>query len=152
MDNCDPELIDGIPIWCHHHAPKMKLVAIGIHNDMLLIKEGNIAEVLITRQGTGWLVTWKINHGGEDIISGKVHFSDDILERAFNLLDIVPNNALHLIERFGGTTAATGKFIRWKDYLNIPGPGTGCNDDPNVSIKIDDEIRNAVKQLIYYSI
>lgn len=140
----------GIPVWCHHHATKMRLVAVGIFNDMLMI-QGNAAEVMIMRSGNGWAVTWKVNHGGDSFVSGRTLFSYDNLWKAFFYNPVIADESF-LLERFGGTAASQGKFIRWKEWLNIPGPGIGHDGDPNVSIKLDDEMKKAVEQLLFHPV
>ncbi len=53
-----------------------------------------------------------------------------------------------LVGRYGGNSAVQSKFIRWGNFLNIPCPGTGHDGDPNVSIYVTDEIREAVRKLL----
>lgn len=39
-----------------------------------------------------------------------------------------------------------GLFVRQGRYLNIPGPGTGMQGDPNISFYIDDDVKAAVTE------
>ena len=52
------------------------------------------------------------------------------------------------IERYGGTCFYQGVFLRYEYFLNIPGPGTGNDGNPNISVELDDGIKNAVRQLL----
>lgn len=150
MEEIEPELkkIEAVPVWYHNHGNKMKIRAIGIQKDFLVI-QGSAAEVVITKVVEGYLVGWKIRHGGPEIgVLGKTWFSSDDLAMAFGLRNTIPKFGKWLIERFGGTTASQGAFIRYKDWLNIPGPGTGHDYDPNVSIQLTQEIKQAVRTLL----
>jgi hypothetical protein len=53
-----------------------------------------------------------------------------------------------MIEPFGGTVAKQRKFIRYHEFLNIPGPGSGYQGDPNVSIELYPETIAAVRNLL----
>jgi len=147
MTEKEPEMREMKPIWWHPHGAKRKLKAVGIQNDILLI-QSNAAEVVITRASSRWWVNWKINHGFNAGVLGKTLFSSYDFSRAFGLRDDIPKFGEWLIERYGGTTARQFCFIRYKQFLNIPAPGTGHDGDPNVSIEIDEEMKKAAEQLI----
>lgn len=53
-----------------------------------------------------------------------------------------------MLDRFGGTVARQGIFIRWRDFMNIPGPGTGGDGDANISVMITGEIKEAIKTIL----
>ncbi len=139
----------GGPIWCHHHASKMQLMVTGLCNDFLIL-QGSAAELNITQRRNHWLVNWRIIQSSEAQTKGQVEFSDEELMSAFGLSDFLPNAAEWLIEQYGGTVAKQGKFIRFKEFLNIPCPGTGHDGDPNISIIIDEKMKKAVKELVYH--
>lgn len=132
----------------------MEVKILDIQNGFLSIK-GSAAELTIARTHdrriVEWLVNWKINHSLDTCVSGKTLFSSENLVRAFNLIIFI--NPEHdsgewLIKRYGGTEAKQGRFIRYRDHLNIPGPGTGSDGDPNISIKLNQKIKDAVGSLI----
>ena len=141
----------GSPDWYHNHGGKMQVKASSVLNDFLVI-QGSAAEVLITKKNLhGCLVEWKIRHGGiENSVSGKVIFSRDEVLIAFGFFDcnLDAFEGDWLLKRFGGTVAQQCKYIRYKQFLNIPGPGTGSDGDPNVSIEITEEIKKAIKELL----
>ncbi len=96
-------------------------------------------------------VAWRITFAvGGEWMQGDVHFSEDELKQAFNLLP--PNSAVGdlvvMKEKFDADRAVPGHFIRKGKFLNVPMPGTGMDGDPNISILITDEIQKAVRNLI----
>lgn len=149
MEERCPELDKRKPVWWHHHATKMRVVAFGLCKDVLVI-QGSVAELVITRKGASWLVTWKVVQGPEQHTIGQALFSDIDLLVAFGLRLGIDNSRCSrwLIERYGGTAARQGKYIRYKNHLNIPCPGTGHDGDPNISIDVDEGMQEAVRQLV----
>lgn len=148
----DPEIRMCFPIWFHHHGYKMcveKLLSKGNH---LLIIAGSAAGVKITRRATtvdeGWFIEWEVVQSQQSKVNGRVVFTADDLRAAFGLSQESGEFGDWLIERFGADSASQGKFIRWKNFLNIPCPGTGHDGDPNVSIHIDEEVQNAIRRLL----
>jgi hypothetical protein len=139
--------IGAVPIWWHNHGDRMVVKVLGIQKDFLVL-QGSAAELVITKAPDGWLVNWKINHGANDSVSGKVLFSSSTLAKAFGIWNGIPESGEGLIKRFGGTTAKQGDFIRYKKWLNIPGPGTGHDGDSNISIELTKEIKEAIQNLI----
>ena len=117
-----------------------------------LVIAGSAARVRITRRAAtvdeGWFVDWEVVQSQQAKVNGRVVLTSDELRAAFGLSDDSGTFGDWLIERFGADSASQGKYIRWKNFLNIPCPGTGHNGDPNVSIHFDEEIQNAVRQLL----
>jgi hypothetical protein len=72
----------------------------------------------------------------------------DTLKSAFGIHEANGYASDWLLNEFGGTCASQGKFLRYKDYLNIPGPGTGHDGDSNVSIELDRSIQTAARDLM----
>ena len=143
-----PEDSSPPPSWRHHHATKMRLTAVGINNDFLLI-QGSAAEVRIARTALGWSVRWRIKQSKGEGVSGRVIFSKECLQRAFGLDDQPFQFGGSIAKQFNATTGYQGAFIRQGIYLNIPGPGTGHDGDPNVSLDLDEKITAAVKGLLF---
>ena len=137
------------PDWCHHHCRKMELTAIGICKDYLIL-QGSAAELVISRKGGNWLVSWKVIQSLDAQTIGQTIFTSEDLSRAFDLTNDMGKHGEWLIDRYGGTTASQGKFIRYKNWLNIPCPGTAHDGDPNISIDIDEGIKKAVMDLVYH--
>ena len=140
----------GCPIWWHHHGSEMSIAAQGLCNDLLLL-QGSVAELLIQRHQTNWLLTWKVIHGPKTAVSGTTSLSSDELLAAFGVSHTyaTPSHSLWLISRYGGTAACQFCFIRFQNWLNIPCPGTGHDGDPNISIELNEKIIKAVFELVY---
>ena len=151
MEQISPDIgIMGGPIWWHHHGSKMKIAAQGRCNDLLLL-QGSAAELLIKKHQTNWLVTWKIIQGPQTIISGAAIFPNKELLAAFGGHYDTPSHSAWLINRYGGSAAHQGLFIRFQNWLNIPCPGTGNDGDPNISIELGTEMLKSAIDLVYHN-
>lgn len=139
---------DNIPVWANSKGRKMSVEYIGLLEDLLIIR-GSAAEVVIQRSKIGFIVSWSIVSSQSHWTRGQIDFLTEDLMQAFGLSDRCGEHGYGLLEEFGGTTAHQGFFLRFQKWLNIPGPGTGHNGDPNVSILIDDKIKFAVGKMIY---
>ena len=146
------------PEWCHGHCTKMDVEKLDIANQMLILR-ASAAEVKIIKavklfpqypQLTGWFVEWEVVllRFTDLAVRGRTQFSDEDLSSAFGLTDDSNVSSGWLIERYGGTSANQAGYIRWKNFLNIPCPGTGHDGDPNVSIEINEARQEAVRQLL----
>jgi hypothetical protein len=135
------------PEWFHHYGAKMNLVE---HDENSVIIKSKVASLAVRRSlvGSGYIIEWIIEHGPVAYARGNIWMNDSELASAFGLSDDIGEFGKWLIERFGGTTAAQGKFIRYNEYLNIPGPGTGHDGDPNISIILDDDIWGAIGHIL----
>ncbi len=154
-----PEWHMGGPVWWHHHGAKV-MVKSRVPEDKTLIlgsRNAAIVEISMCMGREGWHVKWGIKFGPEEKVQGTVWMSTKDLRCAFGLSDEEDYNdgrAALLswrdtnIMRYGGTCFRQGQYIRFEDFLNIPGPGTGNDGDPNISIELDDEIKQAVRQLL----
>lgn len=106
-----------------------------------LILKSNAVEVKIHPTQGGWLVEYEIKHGPDTYSKGAVWMSGYDLKTAFNLSDRCDETfGQGLIDSHGGDVAFQGRYIRYEKCLNIPGPGTGHDGDPNVSIYVDNQI------------
>ena len=151
----DPEIRWYFPIWCHHHGSKMCVEQFDRQNQVLVIS-GSAAKVIIRKASSvypgakGWFVDWEVVQCKlyEEGVHGRSRFNDEDIKAAFGLSESSGKFGEWLIKQFGADSAEQGKYIRWKNFLNIPCPGTGHDGDPNVSIHLDEEIQNAVRQLL----
>lgn len=146
----EPEMAEIGPIWWISHGTKMKLDKNESSKEVLVLK-GSAAEVRITKapgEESGWFIEYRIDHGGGCQTNGRVWMTDSELGAAFGLVEDVERNSSWMIERFGGTVAKQRKFIRYRDFLNIPGPGSGYQGDPNVSIELYPETKLAIHNLV----
>ncbi len=117
---------------------------------------GSAAKAVIKRASLvypgakGWFVDWEVvqSYPCDEVVRGRRQFNDDELTAAFGLTDNPGEHGLWLLDRFGGDSAEQGQYIRWRNFLNIPCPGTGHDGDPNISIRLNEEIKEAVRQLL----
>lgn len=147
-----PEMELSKPKWCHHHCLKMRVDKFYKDNYLIVIA-GSAAQVRITRRAMtvdeGWFVDWEIIHSQQESAEGRVIFTTEELRAAFGLSNSPGGEFSYwLIQDYGGDSASQGKYIRWQNYLNIPCPGTGHDGDPNVSICLDNEIKDTVRWLL----
>ena len=152
----DPDLkgVFRVPSWWHHHGDKMHLT--GLSDDgQSFVLEGSAArlEVAYTELSEtckGFFVRWEVRLSRDEKVNGTVFFTPETLRAAFCLSDIhsMSEHCPWLIREYGATVAYQARFIRWKQYLNIPHPGTGHDGDPNISIEIDARMQDAVLKLL----
>lgn len=142
-----------VPVWFHMHGSKMRPEAIDLESKHLVIK-ASAAEVIIfphPRRPQSWAIDYGIVHWASMSYSqGRVAMETEVLRAAF-LGEDDPNNNQHgqaILYGFGGDAAEQGAYVRWGDFLSIPGPGTGHDGDPNVSIWVDEDIQAAVRELL----
>lgn len=140
-----PKLSGRAPIWFHNHGWKMELK--GSSKKEILIK-GSAAKLIISvneEREDSYLVIYEINHGvGET--KGSIRFNMAMLLDAFGMTEHFKNTSI--LSDYGGDSAMQGAFIRWKDFLNIPGPGTAFDGDPNISLEINEDMRVAVRDML----
>ena len=141
--------------WWHYHGLKMHVRQLDRESKRLDIA-GSAAKAVIRRtslvypDAKGWLVDWEVIQSCpyDEVVRGRRQFNEDELAAAFGLTDNPGKHGQWLLERFGGDSAEQGQYIRSGNFLNIPCPGTGHDGDPNVSIYLDEEIKEAVRQLL----
>lgn len=94
-----------------------------------------------------WNVEWKITHLSGMETTGKAIYPRTVLLEAFGITRSrrIPPCAMSILHRFKGDMAVQGRFIRKGPYLNIPGPGTGLPEDPNLSIFLTEDLVECVK-------
>ncbi len=138
-----PELTPPLykhPIWWHRHGEKMRFVRSEFEGELLI--QGSAAEVKISRdpEKQRWNVDWKVTHTKNCYAQGRTEWQDEEFDGAFGLVDSEHLHGSHVLARFGGDSAEQGGYIRWRNFLNIPNPGTGHDYDPNVSILLTEEM------------
>jgi hypothetical protein len=157
------ELFDK-PIWWHHHGIKARVFRIGSE---LILGSGAVQLIIgkpamLFRQNSSesraaCKVNWIIHQSLVDRANGQTHIDVVSLEVAFGLSNaalLSDKTSQWLLDQFGGTRASQGDFINYHGqyypeqvvYLNIPCPGTGHDGDPNISILVTDEIKEAVAE------
>ncbi len=142
-----------VPIWWHHHGMKIRKVGINHANspkNKTLLLESNAVKIKISPGSSPetWIVEYEITHSPSTWSKGQVWMASDHLKEAFWFTNTCNAHGQGMIDQFGGDTAHQGKYIRYASYLNIPGPGTGHDGDPNVSVKVDDDIQDGIQWLM----
>jgi hypothetical protein len=96
-----------------------------------------------------WRVSWWLNHGHGEV-QGFVSFNRQDLRRAFGFEDGISEGDRSLFAGIGTPLDAgqVGRYVRYGQYLNIPGPGRSFHGDPNISIELTNEIVAAVEALL----
>lgn len=147
------EFVDPRPAWWHKRGLHMKETP---PSDGALVAESGSAELLIYNIGRdSCVVQWEIVHiVGLSSVEGKTRMGYKDLIVAFDLdpqgLAKTSGDADWLKERYDADVAVPGMFIRKGDYLNIPAPGSGCDGDPNLSMKLTEAIKARVASEIGY--
>lgn len=137
---------DFPPSWWHLHGSKLQPTLI---TDGQVHFEGSAASIRITKNNADscfveYRIVWSANTG----VTGKVYIPFNMLASAFGLTDQVGKFGKGFVEEYEATAAEQGEFIRKNQFLNIPGPGTGHDGDPNISIQITKQVIDAIKSFI----
>lgn len=139
------------PQWWNTHGDTM---AIARSDPGVVFLSNSAAHLKIERWGgNDWLLAYEIRQSLNERYGGQVVFTTTDLQYAFGLRTGLLGSEPLLVEmrvrRYGGAdTFKQGLFIRLGRCLNIPGPGTGHDGDPNLSIEVTEEIREAVYRLM----
>jgi hypothetical protein len=140
----------GIPEWHHNHSRKIYVDHLDMKCRILVLEASAVTVgIQLTLEPKGWLVEYEIKQSQLSSFKGTVWMTTGQLKSAFGLsdkYDVLFGKAV--LADYGGTVAHQGKYLRYGDFLNIPGPGTGHDGDPNVSIDLSDEIKKAVAELV----
>ena len=144
------------PDWFQSHGGKMRIEVFDIKKKRLVLA-GSAAWLSIYRlrrrdPDGRWLIRWGITHSPTNEVRGRLVMDDMLMIMAFNLRNckVLFRPSLHhtLPQIQDADTAVASRFIRKGPFLNIPCPGTGYAGDPNVSVLIRDDMREAVRQLL----
>jgi hypothetical protein len=139
----------GMPRWCHHHASRLRIVKKSPRSLELGSNAASLKIHEIRPEGGErfWMVEWELRFRALQTVCGSRIFSEQVLSAAFGITDEIIYTSDEMAEEYGADAMYQGHFIRRGDYLNIPGPGTGHDGDPNISIEVDPQIRCAVLEL-----
>lgn len=143
----------GMPIWFHHHGTKVTYIGFNHANaperTMLLKSSVVKIEIYPNRPGTGYIVFYVITQSPETNNTGQIWMDKEDLEAAFGMRSTCEAfGGQWLADKYGADVAHQGKYIRYGNFLNIPSPGTGSDGDPNVSLHVDEKMREAIKDII----
>lgn len=147
-----PKFNLGCPEWWHHHGNKTRVT---VDNSNTVTIAGSAAEITIVAVNgnapntTDFSVEWKVILTQGQMATGTRIFGYEELAAAFGITNDSGDHGQWLIDRYGGQSAEQGLlYIRWRNFLNVPCPGTGLDGDPNISILITDEIKSAILDML----
>jgi hypothetical protein len=140
---CCKECENSHPIWWHSFATLMKLTH---RTKTKLLLEGDEAKLMIARRHRKGQIQYDVMYqlGKKQKHIGNISLDHDQMLSAFGFKSLSDEESASLIKRYGGEAVVQGKFIRWKEFLNIPCVGTGFHGDPNISILITPELTKAI--------
>ena len=136
------------PRWYHPPVRNVSFIAINERSDKTRneLKLGSLGSVLITIflhperiERADYLLIYEIRQPSGKFVVGKIEISKIDLKKAFGLsgeCDVEDEQQI------------PGKYIKHGSYLNIPGPGTGNDGDPNVSIYLDEALVSNVRAFL----
>lgn len=143
------------PKWWNSHGFKLRVIEVG--EDFVKIGSPNPGVVdLLIRKGkvpkeaeVVFFVDYSIRYAKYESVSASHIMQREVLMAAFGLAGSTgwPDEQ-YMIRDYGITTGNVGRFVRYKDYLNIPAIGTGYDGNPNLSIFLSEQIKEAVRKLI----
>lgn len=139
------------PVWWHPDGVRMRPLS-GYQEHKLQIFSDRAVLAISPDEDSHehgiWFLAWRITRTSALSIEVKLKIPEEILRRAF-ALDRGPHGSDEwLLKHYGADSAARGYYIRAGNYLNIPGPGTGRDGDPNVSILLDEDIQELLRGLL----
>lgn len=82
-----------------------------------------------------YMIFWYIAFSAVEFVNGCLQMHSSDLRRAFILIDIA-------------STTLAGHYIRRGRFLKLPTRGASDDGDPNISVCLSDDIREAVARLL----
>lgn len=140
------------PLWCHRHGDKLIVTKVDVRNRCLILATNAVSIRFTPRACSvdeGWFVDWEIRYSQQEQFRGRIILSTRDLLSAFDLQPAEEDDTdKALARRYDATVAKQGRYIRTGPYLNIPGPGTGNDGDPNLSIHLCEAIMIAMDKVV----
>lgn len=148
----------GIPWWFHSNADKLDVVyELSTHVKLVLASKSAFIDISPDDTFGQWLITWRLKVARKGWVRDFVVLSTQELEYAFGLkhnwtaADVI-FIADQLFNPEGSndeSAVSMGKFIRYRQYLTLPGPGWP-NYDMHPGVSLDayrwrDTIRGMIK-------
>lgn len=133
--------------WWHPHGIKL-ILAERKTRGPLVIESGASRLEISKNPGGGFVADCRIRHIMTSVAHGRIFTTEKEFKHAFDIAVQTDENGSEVLLEYGGTAASTGVFIRYKDWLNLPCPGTGFDGDPNISLKLTEEIKKEAKSFI----
>lgn len=148
----------GYPYWYHNGGDEVIYIGMKAANApsrVFLLKSKSV-ELFIYKdwaspqQEESWMVKYHIKHPLiPTYTEGLVLMTTQELKTAFGLSgDCDADYGQGVIDVCGGDVAKEGTYLRFQEYLNIPGPGYGRDGDPNISIRVGKGTKNALGEFL----
>lgn len=142
----------GTPAWWHKNGAKMRPMFGGGEKTLRIYSDSALLVISPNEHPRSdrdrWLVAWEIRRISPCGINGKTVMSTKALRRAFGLEEGTDEASDDLVRHYGADSAEQGCYIRSGNYLNIPGPGTARNGDPNASVLLDEDIKEGIRYIL----
>jgi hypothetical protein len=130
------------PEWFHPGGLAMQFVERNERRMIFASRWSSLKVLVLPEDKELFAVRWNVKHGSNEFVDGTVFFSNELLKMAFGLAPAVVTPCRRaFVERYGADYAVQGRCVKRGPHLNIPGPGTGCSGDPNISILLTPEIQ-----------
>lgn len=148
-----PELVRNKPIWWHPGGINIEIESLSdnsVHLKSRFVRLSFIKEYA----SQGVIIEWHIHslldsHALEKHhYQGKMSFDMPTAAAAFGMVDLCHRSSAWMIDFYGAQAARQGFFIRYGDYLSIPGPGTGRDGDSNLSLFLEPDIKEWFLKLL----
>lgn len=150
----EPEIVtkSGAPPWFYESEnPPDVFGGVDLKNYLINFKSDAV-KIELKRDASGhdgWYIRYKIIHSPFSSNSGIVWMTTQDVLTAFKLSNICDGIwGQEVLSVYGGEVAHQGRYIRYRKFLNIPGPGTGLSGDANVSIYVTEKISKMVEVLV----
>ncbi|MEY2664589.1 MAG: hypothetical protein RIT04_397 [Candidatus Parcubacteria bacterium] len=143
----------GMPLWFNEHGNRVAWTGFdnaASQKPIMLLGSDAVEVKIYSYSGHGYIVEYKIVQSPDAHNSGKIWMSKEQIREAFGLSSVCPaHSSQWLADEYGADVAAQGKYIRYGQFLNIPGPGTGKYGDANVSILVNETMQAAIVEILF---
>lgn len=143
-------LSDGIPDWHHPQSYRIHLEKADSSHVVIQAPAARftIVELLDADTIYKWIARWEILFSEGTGTRSEIVMSAQDLCEAFALNEHTECEGRWWANPHQDIASRKGVYFRYDRYLNIPGPGTGQDGDPNISIFLTAEIKKAVTHLV----
>lgn len=140
-------LQDTMPKWWNRNGAKMEVKHA---DDRVVMLANSTASVSIrpvrdARGRRAYHISTILRQLGRDKFRNDLTFPEEYLAAAFAVTDEFHGANIPVIRN----QSRPGYFVRSGCHLNIPGRGSGRDGDPNASLLLEPEVREAVNQLMF---
>ncbi len=138
-----------VPRWYHKHGSKV--VVVNANNQQVQLRTNALHLYIykITNENVmTFRISWILNHAWGESRGNLNHVNKNMLLCMFTMEYQEPSDVPQFLKEYGCDAGVQGKFIRSKNFLNIPCPGTAEDGDPNVSINVTPKVEQAIRILI----